>query len=42
MDQPFEHVSFEKPDDVREGNDWRMELVDLAGGRPNTPHRTLM
>jgi len=32
MDQPFEHVSFEKPDDVREGGNWRMELVGLAGG----------
>jgi quercetin dioxygenase-like cupin family protein len=30
--QPLEHVSFEKPDEVREGANWRMELVNLAGG----------
>lgn len=42
MGQPFEHVSFERPDHVREGHDWRMELVDLAGGRPNAPHMMLM
>ncbi len=30
--QPLEHVSFEKPDEVREGTNWRMELVNLAGG----------
>jgi hypothetical protein len=30
--QPVEHVSFEKPDEVREGTNWRMELVHLAGG----------
>jgi len=30
--QPLEHVSFDKPDEVREGNNWRLELVNLAGG----------
>lgn len=30
--QPVEHVSFETPDEVREGTNWRMELVNLAGG----------
>jgi hypothetical protein len=30
--QPFEQVSFDKPDEVREGTNWRMELVNLAGG----------
>src|SRR5919112_5684506 len=32
MTQPLEHVSFEKPDEVREGENWRLELVNLAGG----------
>jgi len=32
MTQPLEHVSFEKPDEVREGDNWRLELVNLAGG----------
>ena len=32
MAQPLEQGSFEKPDDVREGANWRLELVDLAGG----------
>ena len=32
MTQPLEHVSFDKPDEVREGENWRMELVNLAGG----------
>jgi len=32
MTQPFEHVSFDKPDEVREGANWRMELVKLTGG----------
>ena len=32
MAQPLEHGSFEKPDDVREGANWRLELVNLAGG----------
>src|SRR3954467_13489499 len=30
--QPLEHVSFQDPDEVREGNNWRLELVNLAGG----------
>ena len=30
--QPLEHVSFDRPDEVREGENWRMELVNLAGG----------
>ena len=30
--QPVEHVSFEKPDEVREGTNWRLELLNLAGG----------
>jgi len=30
--QPLEHVSFDKPDEVRQGENWRMELVNLAGG----------
>jgi quercetin dioxygenase-like cupin family protein len=30
--QVFEHVSFDRPDEVREGEKWRMELVRLAGG----------
>jgi quercetin dioxygenase-like cupin family protein len=29
--QPVEHVSFDRPDEVREGENWRMELVKLAG-----------
>ncbi len=32
MEQPMEQGTFEKPDDVREGSNWRLELVDLAGG----------
>ncbi|GAA1644794.1 cupin domain-containing protein [Georgenia ruanii] len=32
MSQPLEHVSFDQPDEVREGEKWRMELVNLAGG----------
>jgi hypothetical protein len=31
MTQPLEHVSFENPDEVREGENWRLELVNLAG-----------
>jgi len=27
-----EHVSFEKPHEVREGTNWRLELLNLAGG----------
>jgi hypothetical protein len=30
--QPLEHVSFDRPDEVREGENWRLELVNLAGG----------
>jgi hypothetical protein len=30
--QPLEHVSFDEPDSVREGDNWRLELLDLAGG----------
>ena len=30
--QPVEHVSFEKPHEVREGTNWRLELLNLAGG----------
>jgi hypothetical protein len=30
--RPFEHVSFDEPDEVREGTNRRMELVNLAGG----------
>jgi hypothetical protein len=30
--QPLEHVSFDRPDEVREGDNWRLELVNLAGG----------
>jgi len=32
MTQPFEHVSFDKPDEVQEGENWRREIVKLAGG----------
>ena len=32
MTQPFEHVSFDQPDEVRRGENWQMELVNLAGG----------
>jgi hypothetical protein len=32
MAQPLEQGSFEKPDEVREGANWRLELVGLAGG----------
>ncbi|HTK61760.1 MAG TPA: cupin domain-containing protein [Pseudonocardia sp.] len=30
--QPLEHHTFDKPDEVREGDLWRLELVNLAGG----------
>jgi len=30
--QIFEHTTFDKPDEVREGDNWRLELVNLAGG----------
>ncbi len=32
MTQPLEHLSFEKADEVREGQKWRLELLNLAGG----------
>jgi hypothetical protein len=32
MTQPLEHVSFDNPEEVREGDNWRLELVNLAGG----------
>ncbi len=32
MAQPLEQGTFEKPDDVREGSNWRLELLNLAGG----------
>jgi quercetin dioxygenase-like cupin family protein len=32
MSQPLEQASFDNPDEVREGDNWRMELVNLAGG----------
>ena len=32
MTQPMEHLAFEKPDEVREGEKWRLELLNLAGG----------
>lgn len=30
--QPLEHVSFDRPHEVREGGNGRMALVNLAGG----------
>jgi hypothetical protein len=30
--QPVEHVSFDKPDEVLSGENWKMEMVNLAGG----------
>ncbi len=30
--QPLEHMSFDRPDEVREGGNWRMELIRLGGG----------
>ena len=32
MTQPFEYLSFDEADEVREGDNWRLELVNLAGG----------
>ncbi len=32
MTQPLEHQNFAQPDEVREGGNWRLELVNLAGG----------
>lgn len=31
MTQPLEHRRFDEPDEVREGTNWRLELVTLAG-----------
>ncbi|MGY1785780.1 cupin domain-containing protein [Geodermatophilus sp. SYSU D00698] len=30
--QPLEHLSFDRPDEVRQGENWRLELLHLAGG----------
>jgi quercetin dioxygenase-like cupin family protein len=30
--QPLELRAFDEPDEVREGNNWRLELLNLAGG----------
>jgi quercetin dioxygenase-like cupin family protein len=30
--QPLERATFDKPDEVREGDNWRLELVNLSGG----------
>ena len=32
MTQPLEHVKFDEPDEVRQGENWRLDLVNLAGG----------
>jgi mannose-6-phosphate isomerase-like protein (cupin superfamily) len=32
MTQPLEQATFDKPDEVREGDNWRLELVNLAEG----------
>jgi hypothetical protein len=32
MTQPLEHLSFDRPDEVRGGDRWRLELLNLAGG----------
>lgn len=32
MTQPLEHVSFDHPHEVRQGVNWRLELVNLVGG----------
>jgi hypothetical protein len=32
MTQPLEQATFDKPDEVREGDNWRLELVNLAAG----------
>jgi len=31
MRQPLEHLTFDKADEVREGEKWRLELLNLAG-----------
>jgi quercetin dioxygenase-like cupin family protein len=30
--QPLEHVTFDQPHEVREGGNWRIELLNLSGG----------
>ncbi len=30
--QPLEHATFDEPDEVREGDNWRLELLNLSGG----------
>ncbi len=32
MEQPFEHLSFDKADEIRGGENWKLELLNLAGG----------
>lgn len=32
MDQPFEHLNFDKAHEVRAGENWKLELLNLAGG----------
>ena len=32
--QPFEHVSFGKPDEVRQGENWRLDIVNPCWRRP--------
>lgn len=32
ISQPFEDVSFNEPDEVPKGDNWCLELVNLAGG----------
>lgn len=29
--QPFEHTNFDKADEVRSGDNWKLELLNLAG-----------
>jgi hypothetical protein len=32
MTQPLEHRMFDQPDEVLQGENWKLELLDLAGG----------
>jgi hypothetical protein len=32
MEQELENVSFESPNEVRKGDNWRLELLNLSGG----------
>jgi hypothetical protein len=32
MALPLEHRSFDEPDEIREGSNWRMELLNLSDG----------